>query len=534
MSSSNKTIAGYRKRHAWRASLVLGLATSLTLAACGSSGTKSANAGSTATTAGSGSGGTSATAAKPTGTIHIGLSSAMNTLSPLPFGAKNFEVYNDLYGTPVTVSNGQPQAALAQSWTMASDGSSLTLKLRPGLTFSDGTPLDAAAIVWNVKWEQDPTNAAHALSLWQQVTATAVDSTTVKLAFTHPIAAIYSMLGGMPIVKPNAPNSGVSSGPFMVSKFVPGTSLAVVANPHYWGTPPRAQQLVFTNYTETATAALALRSGTIDLLVGPPPTQVASLKAAGDKFLSGAVTNDGYTPYLFLSLLVNTSTPPLNDVRVRQALSLAFDRAQFVSTALAGAGVPAESVIEPSSPAYQPSPSTASFDLQKAKSLLQQAGVSNLTLSVDTVSILPQTTFMPVYQQDLAKIGITLKINQIDPATWATIVGPGNFPNLITQENGFVDTDPAINFGNLDLAPTHNSEHFTSAQYTQMIQAAAQETDPAKRQADYKAIGAYLQQQMFIIPLADVGSNEAAYSAKVSGVQPASFSGIDFPSLSIG
>lgn len=515
----------YRRKRHLLIPAAIGLAASLTLAACGGSGSKNAN---------SSSGSKSTTPARSGGTIRVGVSSAMNTLSPLPFGAKNFEVYNDLYSTPVTVRNGQPQAALAQSWTMAPDGTSLTVKLRPGLTFSDGTPLDASAVVWNVKWEQDPTNSAHALVLWQSVTPTAVDSTTVKLAFAHPMPAIYGMLAGMPIVKPNAPASGVSSGPFMVSKFVPGTSLTVVDNPHYWGTPARASSLVFTNYTETSTAALALRSGTIDLLVLPAASDLQSLKSAGDKFLAAQPTADGYMPSLLLSLLVNTSSPPLNDVRVRQALSLAFDRSQFVATALSGQGAPSQSVFATQSPAYVPSPSTASFDLQRAKALLQQAGVSHLTLSVDTVSILPQTTFMPVYQQDLAQIGVTLNINQIDPATWATVAPTGNFPQLLTQENAFPDTDPAINFGNRDLVAADNSQHFTSSQYTQLLQAAAQETDPAKRQTDYKAVGQFLQQQMVIIPLATASSVEAAYSPKLSGVQSATFSGLDLASLSLG
>lgn len=530
MCSSTKTNARYRRRHAWKAPAVIGLAASLTLAACGSGGSKNAGANSSAGTSASGGG----AQAKSGGTIRIGLSSAMNTLAPLPFGAKNFEVYNDLYSTPVTLSGGKPQAALAQSWTMAADGSSLTLKLRPGLVFSDGTPLDASALVWNVKWQQEPANASHALALWQSVTPTAVNSTTVKLAFAHPMPAIYGMLAGLAIVKPNAPSSGVSSGPFMVSKFVPGTSLTVVDNPHYWGAPAHAASLVFTNYTETSTAALALRSGTIDMLMIPAPSQLASLKAAGDKFLNAQPTADGYFPALLLSLLVNTSTAPLNDVRVRQALSLAFDRSQFVTTALSGQGEAADSVFARQSPAYASSPSTASYDLQKAKSLLQQAGVSHLTLSVDTVSILPQTTFMPVYQQDLAKIGVTLKINQIDPATWATVAPTGKYPDLLTQENAFPDADPAINFGNRDLAATNNSQHYTSAQYAQMEQAAAQEPDPAKRQADYKAIGQYLKQQMIIIPLATASSVEAAYSPKVSGVQSATFSGVDFASVGIG
>ena len=532
MTASVSSSSPLRRIGRWRSAAATGLAVSLVLAACGSSGTTKSSSAASSTT--QGSSGQAATV-KPTGTLQVGLSAAMNTLSPMPFGAKNFYLFNLLYSTPITLSGSTPTPAVVENWSTAANNLSMTLHLRPGLSFSDGTPLDASAIVWNIGWQKLPATASHARTLWNDVTATALNQTTVGLAFTHPMPEIFAMLAGMPIVKPNAPTSGVSSGPYMVSKFVPGTSLSVTANTHYWHTgADHLESLVFTNYSEPATAALALRSDTIGLLLLPAATQLAGLKSAGEKFLAGPASNDGYTPSLLLSLLVNTSSAPLNNVKVRQALSLAFDRSQFVATAMAGQGIPAESVLSSTSSAYLPSPSTASFDIAKAKALLAQAGVSHLTLSVDAVSILPQATFMPVYQQDLAKIGVTLNINTIDVATWATIIGPGNFPQLITQENGFVDNDPALNFGNLDLTSTNNSEHFSSPQYTAMIQAAAQETDPAKRQADYKAIGAYLQQQMFIIPLATASSAAAAYSPKVSGVESAPFSGVDYTALTLG
>lgn len=531
MRSTFKSPHPFRSRSSWAVPIAVGLAAALAMSACGTSSSKASQASSRT---GTGSAGHAIGSIKPSGTIQIGLSSAMDTLSPLPFGAKNYEVYNDLYSSPVTVMNGSPSPALASSWTFGPNDLSLTLNLRPNLTFSDGTPINASTVLWNISWEEEPANASHSLALWKEVTPTAVNSTTVKLTFAHPMPEIFGMLAGLPIVKPNAPDSGVSSGPFMVSQFVPGTSLTVVPNKHYWGTPPGAAKLTFTNYANTSTAALALRSGTINLWLLPAGSQIAVLKAAGDKILLAAPTNDGYLPSVLLSLLVNTSTPPLNDILVRQALSLAFNRTQFVATALSGFGSPADSVIAAQSPAYEPSPSTTSFDLAKAKTLLQQAGISHLTLSVDSVSILPQNTFMPVFQQDLAQIGVTLNIHQIDPATWATLAPSGNFPDLLTQENGFVDTDPAINFGNLDLTPVNNSEHFSTPQYTKMVQAAAEETNPTKRQDDYKAIGAYLQQQMFIIPVAYASTVEAAYSPNLSGVQTASFSGIDFPALRIG
>lgn len=521
MPRSRSAVSEHLRSPRWRRAAVAVAALSVALlSACSSSG--------------SGSSGSAAASGAPSGTLKVGLSAAMNTLSPLPFGAKNFYIFQLLYDTAITMKGTTPQPGLVKSWSTAANGLSMTLHLRPGVTYSDGTPFNAAALVWNINWEKQPAQGAHAKALWQDVTAKATGPDTVTLTFTQKMPAILAMLAGAPIVKPNAAASGIGTGPFKVSSFQPGTSLTVVRNPHYWvpGAPHLAK-IVFTNYSDTSTAALALRSGTIDMLLQPAATQLSSLKQAGDHFLQAPPSYDGYTPSYLYSLLVNTSKPPLNNPKVRQALSLAFDRSQFVTTALAGQGASAESVLSSSSGAYQASPSTASFDLARAKSLLQAAGVSHLTLQVDSVNILPQTTFMPVYQQDLAKIGVTLKINQIDPATWATVAPTGNFPGLLTQVNAFPDYSPAINFGNHDLSPVKNSQHFSSAQYTSLIQAAGQAENTAKQQAAYEAVAAYLQQQMIIIPLADGHATTAAYSSKVKNVHGEFFGGPDMSAVTI-
>lgn len=496
-------------------------ALALTVAACsGSSGTQGAQQGTQqGTTSPSG----------PTGTLNVGISAAMNLLAPLPYGNGNYELYSVLYSTLVTLNGTSPVPALAKSWQLAADKKSLTLTLLPGLKFSDGTPIDASAIVWNVNWEKEPAPGSHALTAWKQVTASAVNTTTVKLTFSQPIPAIYAMLAGAPIVKPNAVNSGVASGAFKVTKFVAGTQLTMAANPNYFGPAPHVATIVFTNYTETSTAALALRSGTIDLLVMPASTQLDSLKSAGDQFLYAPASQDGYFPSVAFSLLVNSSQAPLNDPRVRQALSLAFDRSGFISTALSGMGDAAQSPFTQSSPAYRASPATASFDLNKAKALLQQAGAGHLTVKMDTVSILPQAVFMPIYQQDLAKIGVTLKINQIDPTTWATAINTGGY-QMITQEGAFPDGDPAINFGNNEFGP---SQHFSSPRFTTLLDTPASEADASQRSADYVALGQYLQQQMFYIPLVNARLVSAAYSPKVTGVQPLSYSFVDYAHLSV-
>jgi peptide/nickel transport system substrate-binding protein len=486
-----------RSRCRWMASAFLAVAVVLSLAGC--SGSSSSAPSSRSDASG--------------GTLRVGLSSAFASLDPMPISVTDYYLWGLLYDTPITFKGATPQPGLIQSWSMAANARSVTLKLRPGVTYSDGAPFNASALVWNIRWQQQPATASHALALWQQVTATAVNATEVRLSFPHPIPAIYAMLAEMPIVKPGAPNSGVGTGPFEVTSFVPGSSLTVRRNPHYWASGlPRLNMITLTNYSTPPSAAIALKSGTIDMYVSVDASQVSSLQSAGDKILNPPGSG-------FYQVIINTSTPPLNNPLVRQALSLAFDRAEFVQTSLFGLAQPLYSIFAPASPAYDRALNTGSYDLAKAKALLQQAGVKHLTLSIGSPAILPTNEFLPVYQQDLAQIGVTLKINEIDIATWAQESATGGFPQLLIDADAAGDYDPGILLGNPTLTSVGNVLHFSSPQYTAMVQAALTETNAAKRSADYAAIARYVQQQAFVFPLASLPLI-TAYAPSVSNVEP--------------
>jgi peptide/nickel transport system substrate-binding protein len=447
------------------------------------------------------------------GTLNVSVTATFSTLSPLPYSSGD-ELWGLLYSTPLDLSRTTPEPALAASWTMASNNRSLTLKLRPDLKFSDGTPLNAAAIVWNINWEKEAANGAHTAAVYQYVTAKAVNETTVRLRFTRAVPAIYAALAETPIVKPNAPTSGVASGPFEVSSYVPGTSLTVSANPHYYEPgAPHVEKVVMTDYQVPTTAELALKDGTIQFDSEVQGSIVPSLRSNGDIIFNAPSKS-------FFALLLNTKTAALHSEKVREALSLAFNRAEFVQTALQGYGLPLYSIFAPAAaPYYSKAADSGSYDLAEAKALLKSAGVTSLTLSVDTPSIFPQATFLPVYQQALASIGVTLKIDQLDLASWEQLVTEGGFPDLVAEVYGDPDYDPQLFLGNNTFEPSGNVEGFSSPKYTKLINAAAHEVDTAKRIADYQALAAYVKQESFVIPLA-TEHTFGAYTPSVTDVEP--------------
>jgi peptide/nickel transport system substrate-binding protein len=458
--------------------------------------------------AGCGSAGTAQSSGEA---LRVAVSTTVTTLSPQPYGPADYYFERAVYDPLVDLENGKPVPMLAASWTESSDDRSLTLMLRKGVTFSDGTPFDAVAAAWNVNWIKQPSTGAQAVAEWKQVTPVVINAHELRLDFSQPMPEIFGMLSAAPIVKPNGQSRGIGTGPFTVSAFKPGVSLTLTRNSRYWAAgTPRLASIVFTNYPDPAAAALAVQSGSSDVLLGAPYTQINTLKSAGLRYL--AVAGGGAD-----DILVNAKAGPLSNPKVREALSLAFDRQSFVRIATSGYAQPMYSIFPATSPAYSPATNTGSFDLSQAKSLLRQAGYTSLSLTVEAAPALPQATFLPVYQQDLAKIGVKLTISQVDLATYVKAAAMGNFPQLLVHQYSFGTSDPGLLFTAYPFQPASNAEHYVSAAYQQMVGRAGVEPSGPARTAAYRDIDRYVQTQAFVIPLAS-DPIAVMHSSRVGGL----------------
>ncbi len=452
------------------------------------------------------------------GVIKLGVASAFNTLDPMPFGAKNYWTYGSIYDTALTMKGSTPVPGLVQSWKVAKNDRWAVLFLRKGVKYSDGTPFNAKALVWNINWQKQPATGAHGYQLWQQVTAKVKSTYTVKLTFKYQTPEIFSMLAQAPVIKPlssfaSTTGPWVGTGPFKVTNFTPGTSLTAVPNPHYWQKgEPKASGFQITNYANPATAELALKAGTIN--IDSPMniySDVSDLRSAGDKVLLPKAKG-------LSEIEVKTTTPPLNNPNVREALSLAFDRVAFAKMQ-AGINKPLYSAIPPGVAEYDKKLDTGSYSLSKAKALLAKAHVSHLTLTIDSANVLPTNEFLPVYQQALASIGVTLNINTITAATWSQEAATGSFKDLLSQGVAGSDYDPAQFFGTPANTPYGNTESFSSKKYRLLMNTANRAKTPSIQAADYAKVVKFIQQQNFLIPLSTF-TWVTAYAPSVSNVTP--------------
>jgi peptide/nickel transport system substrate-binding protein len=225
--------------------LMLGVAATLALSACSSSGSSGGASGSSGTSGGStSSGGAGSNVAQ---TITVG-GWDFNTLDPgatVGFLGPELPMVQPLYGAlfdPPATAGGAYVPDLATSYSYAKDLKSVTITLRPGETFQDGTPFNAAAIVWNI---QRYAGAVSPNKQWYSdiASATATGADTVKVTFTHADATFINMLaytsGGL-MSSPAAFKAAgaakyglhaVGAGPFQVSSFTPGQNLALVPFP---------------------------------------------------------------------------------------------------------------------------------------------------------------------------------------------------------------------------------------------------------------------------------------------------------------
>jgi peptide/nickel transport system substrate-binding protein len=275
---------------------------------------------------------------------------------------------------------GELKPMLAESWTLSPDGTQYTIKLRRGVTFHDGTPFDAKAVKWNLDRLKDTTVRVPIRAPYPLKEVEAVDATTVKVTLTRPSAPFAMALSWTTagIVSPAAATKHgneyksivhpVGTGPYVFKERKKGESLTVTLNDKYWGKKPHYDTVVFRIVPEGATRESLILAGQVDLIVLPPIADVPALqKNPAVKVLLAPSDRT-----IFIAM--NTTKPPLNDVRVRQALNHAVDKQAIIQNVLFGAADQMDAPMAPSLFGYC-KVGTYEFNQAKAKQLLAEAGV---------------------------------------------------------------------------------------------------------------------------------------------------------------
>ncbi len=411
------------------------------------------------------------------------------------------QMYQGLYAPSLDGKTLQPQ--LATGYDLSADKTTWTFHLRPGVKFSDGTPMTSADVVFSID-EARAKNALFGYLYGAIDTVVASDPQTVVIHTTTPYAplladlALYSA-GVVPKDYEGKPRDQfyqhpVGTGPFMLDTWVKGSYVRLVRNPHYWQKgKPYLDSITFRMVPDDNTRILQLQGNQVDLIFDPPFAAVSSLRD------NKAVTVTAFpyaAPYLWT---LNEHTAPLADVHVRRAMSLAIDRTAIVKAALAGMGAPSGSILPMT--LVPPPPDGARFDLTAARAELAQSAFPNgFTLKVNiSAGDFVQSTVAQILQQELKPLNIQLVANPLDSGVknsdWMNEKYESDIANYSTD---IMDPDElAGGFNAYDGFLTG----YSNKEATDLTNKAAATFDPTERTKLYEQFLAILARDVPVIPL---------------------------------
>ncbi|TCO54231.1 ABC transporter substrate-binding protein [Actinocrispum wychmicini] len=311
---------------------------------------------------------------------------------------------------------GKVEWALATDMTSTADFSEWTVKLRPGVKFTDGSDFTSADVVASVKYLLDPQHATQGLAFIERIKPDAVvpvDPLTVKIGLSKPFGPFRDIWANvlLPMTKAgSAPDKPIGTGPFAVKSFTPGRESTLERFDGYWGDKPKVGTVNVIEYQSQQAQANALLSNQVDIASGATPTIAKSV--AGKNGIGLLDSKGDFT----LRIGLNTTVPPFDDVRVRQALRLLIDRQQVVSNAFGGYARVANDHEggTPQCPADDLPQRTQ--DIEQAKKLLAEAGQSKLSFSIATDGLLPgMQELAQVFAENAAKAGVKVDVNVVTP-----------------------------------------------------------------------------------------------------------------------
>ncbi|KAF2957408.1 hypothetical protein AS159_06940 [Thermotoga sp. Ku-13t] len=318
--------------------------------------------------------------------------------------------------------------ALAERWEILDGGTAYVFHLRKNVKFHDGTDFNAYAVKKNFDYlfSANLRNVGVYKGIIKEVQV--IDDYTVKFVLFRPNSSFLYRLAQSTgwIVSPQAidkfgndpaamSKNPVGTGPFMFKEWKAGESVELVKNPNYWREGlPYLDRIVFKVVAEDVSRVNQVRAGDADLMYNPPPALFAALEQ--DKSLQVKVIPTVRT--IFIGL--NTSKPPLNDVRVRQALNYAIDKEKLCRVLMKGLAKPSDSPLSSMTYGYSPTGGYP-YNPEKARQLLKEAGYENLKLELIT----PKGRYLNDYETAVAiqgmlkEVGVTLDVK---PMEWGAYV----------------------------------------------------------------------------------------------------------------
>jgi peptide/nickel transport system substrate-binding protein len=437
------------------------------------------------------------------GTLRIGVVGDIPNLDPHQLGVPAQDIVYPIWDRLMEYdAQTRPVPALAESWDVSTDATQIKIAVRRNVRFHTGRELTSEDIRWTLmRLQTDPILAGNGFRSQVQPLRSidVIDRYTVVLKSDAPWPGIYGLLCLMSVVDsvsmqgPNARTQAVGTGPFMFDEWVQGDHLRLVKNHQYWAAGrPYLDELVFQLFNDPQAMMAALEAGTIDLADRPP--LVDAVRLQGDPRFRILISNIGGTRY---ALLFNALAAPTDNQQFRQALLYALDRQRIVQTVLHGIGTPLELPFASSSPAYDAARDRYySFDLDKARSLVSESGLADTTLDFNYNGASAEWTgIAQIYQSDLARIGVELRLQPVDQVALIAERRGRTFNGVMTGIVPLGAAAPTQQAVDPYFSPVVSFSGFTSDTLTRVANDLQHETDPARLHTVYGQWSDYVLQQ---------------------------------------
>ena len=395
---------------------------------------------------------------------------------------------------------GTVSGRLAETFETSEDGRTVTLGLQAGVTFHDGTPFDAEAVVFNLERIIDPELTVPLGSPYDVIeSVTAVDDTTVEIALTRPSPGFLSALSvttaGM--ISPASVEADgntnlnyqrpVGTGPYTFGEYTAGENVTVAKYADYWGEEPYYDTVQFRVVPEAATRESLLLAGQVDMIILPPVSDLESLQANDE--VEVLVAPSDRTIFIALDF----QDPLLSQPAVRQAMNYAVDKQAIVDNVLFGA---AEVLDAPMAPSLFGYCETGSYDYDpdRARQMLADAGAEGASIDLLTPSgrYVQDQQAAEAIAGYLREVGLTVNVTTSDFPSFLSRVNAPHSENtvdahLLGWAPAYLDADFQMQMFRQATHPPKGlaTSFYTNPEVEQLLAQADVETDPATREDLY-------------------------------------------------
>ncbi|GHC78919.1 ABC transporter substrate-binding protein [Limoniibacter endophyticus] len=484
--------------------------------------------------------------------LRIGVSADVTSMDPHFYNATpNNEIAFHVFDTLTWVeTSGEMVGRLATGWKAVTD-TEWQITLRPDVKWHDGSAFTADDVVYSLKRLSTVEGAGGFASLLNTMTdVEKIDDLTVRITTSSPAPNIPRALALIAIVPAanegkatpdyNSGTAMIGTGPYKFASYVPGTGVKLAANPDWWGGDLPWSEVEFTLVTNPAVRTTALLSGDFDVVQMPPATDLSRIDADPNyKIIKGPALRVAYVnPIRAIAADGEGITgpdgkvldpSPLEDLRVREALSLAINREGLVDRIMLGTGAATSQMMPPGGYGFIPGLPELGYDPQKAKALLAEAGYPDgfsLSLTVASDRVPLNVDVAQAIVQMWSRIGVNATVNAVPTAVYSNVGAGQKIPVYLgsmgnsSGEVGATLVSLLQTYDKEKATGSYNWSRYSNAEFDKILSAAMTAMDTAEREELLRQATGVMLKDFGVIPLYHITNIWAAREGLTLDTRP--------------